>query len=628
MTFTATSCMLALSLILTASIPAFASTDNQFVAAGEAFRNNHVELLPRLARDMSSNYPLRDYIPYWFALNALKWNDDGPAKTFLERVDEGVMPELLRNALLKKLASKEKWSDFASEWTKLSPEGRDEESSCYKQLYELNQGTQPENLQRFMKSRALPEGCNRLIAEAARRGILTREWLWQRVRLLLASNHLNQTRQFAIQTGLPLNDAELSNPTNADLSTPSGQEAVLYDIVVTAHANITNGLNKLLAYEKAFSKARAGFAWGQLALLSARKHEAMQALQWFDKADTQQLTVEQWEWWARSALRIEKWPKLLKIIHSMPASVSAKPAWRYWRASSLQRTGRQNEALPLFSQASVGNNYYALLSLEETGNTLSIPSMGRHPARHDIKKMSAEPAIKRALALLKLSDLYLKPEFRNDAQQEWRWAMRNRSDIELLAAAEIGRRAGFYEMAIYSAERTKVEHDYTMRYLTPYRDVTQRYAKQLGIDEAWVHGLIRQESRFITMAQSNVGASGLMQLMPATAKWVANNIGLDHYAVNDVDTNLRLGTWYLSHVLGKLFNNKVMATAAYNAGPGRARAWQADRNLESTIYAETIPFTETRNYVQNVMANAAYYESIFGHTTVSLKNRMDVVPAR
>ena len=242
--------------------------------------------------------------------------------------------------------------------------------------------------------------------------------------------------------------------------------------------------------------------------------------------------------------------------------------------------------------------------------------------------MSEEPAIKRSLALLDLAERYAKPEFRADAQREWRWAMRNRSDIELLAAAEVGRRASFYDMAIYSAERTKEEHDYSLRYLTPYRDVTQRYAKQLDIDDAWVYGLIRQESRFITMARSGVGASGLMQLMPATAKWVAKKIGLGQYAVNDIETNVQLGTWYLRYVLDSLSSNEVMATAAYNAGPGRARAWQTDRTLDGTIYAETIPFTETRDYVQKVMANAAYYSSTFGHANISLKNRMGVVPAR
>ncbi|UGA38389.1 hypothetical protein JOS77_00480 [Chromobacterium haemolyticum] len=125
---------------------------------------------------------------------------------------------------------------------------------------------------------------------------------------------------------MPLDNAALSKPATADLSTPGGQEAAVYDIVIKGKANISNGLGKLLEHEKSLSKERAGFAWGQLALLSARKQQAAQALQWFDKADADQLTAEQWEWWARSALRLEQWTQLEKIIRSCrPTSAPSRP---------------------------------------------------------------------------------------------------------------------------------------------------------------------------------------------------------------------------------------------------------------------------------------------------------------
>ena len=183
-------------------------------------------------------------------------------------------------------------------------------------------------------------------------------------------------------------------------------------------------------------------------------------------------------------------------------------------------------------------------------------------------------------------------------------------------------------MVIYSADRTVNLHDFTLRYLSPYRDATQRYARQLNLDEAWVYGLIRQESRFVHIARSGVGASGLMQLMPATAKWAANKMGLGSFSVNDVSTNIQLGTWYLRHVFDGLDDNAVLATAAYNAGPGRARAWQSGDTLEGAIYAETIPFTETRDYVQKVMANAVHYSGHLGSARLRLKDRMGWIPGR
>ena len=131
-----------------------------------------------------------------------------------------------------------------------------------------------------------------------------------------------------------------------------------------------------------------------------------------------------------------------------------------------------------------------------------------------------------------------------------------------------------------------------MRYLAPYRDVMKGYVAQLQLDEAWVYGLIRQESRFIPDVKSSAGAGGLMQLMPATARWVAGKIGLKEWRgslVTQIDTNLNLGTWYLRHVLDSLDNHPVLASAAYNAGPGRARAWRADAPMEAAIYGYCLP---------------------------------------
>ena len=144
---------------------------------------------------------------------------------------------------------------------------------------------------------------------------------------------------------------------------------------------------------------------------------------------------------------------------------------------------------------------------------------------------------------------------------------------------------------------------------------------------AWA--MIRQESRFIVDARSRVGAGGLMQLMPATAKWVAKKIGMKHVGdVTDVDTNISLGTYYLRHVLDTLDGHPVLASAAYNAGPGRARAWRPDSAVEGAIYAETIPFTETRDYVKKVMSNASYYAHVFTHQVQSLKQRLGVIGPR
>jgi len=148
------------------------------------------------------------------------------------------------------------------------------------------------------------------------------------------------------------------------------------------------------------------------------------------------------------------------------------------------------------------------------------------------------------------------------------------------------------------------------------------------LDEAWVYGLTRQESRFVSYAKSGVGASGLMQVMPATAAWIAKKTGFSEYRQNMIhqtETNVKLGTYYLRYTLDLMSGQAAMATAAYNAGPGNARHWAPKKPMEGAIYAETIPILETRQYVQKVMANTCFYSNSLGTKSVSLKQRLGMI---
>ncbi|MGZ9058515.1 MAG: lytic transglycosylase domain-containing protein, partial [Burkholderiaceae bacterium] len=157
-----------------------------------------------------------------------------------------------------------------------------------------------------------------------------------------------------------------------------------------------------------------------------------------------------------------------------------------------------------------------------------------------------------------------------------------------------------------------------------------QYSAPLGLDENWIYGLIRQESRFIMDARSSVGASGLMQLMPATARYVAKRLNVPNFTpgrVNELEVNLQLGTGYLKMVLDDLDGSPMLATAAYNAGPSRPRAWRSalSRPVEGAVFAETIPFNETRDYVKKVMSNSVYYAALFDNKAPSLKARLGIV---
>jgi soluble lytic murein transglycosylase len=286
--------------------------------------------------------------------------------------------------------------------------------------------------------------------------------------------------------------------------------------------------------------------------------------------------------------------------------------------------GRVEEAEELLKPLAIEFNFYGQLALDELGGRIMVPDALYKPGAEAVRAMSQHPGLRRALELYRLS---LRPE----ANREWLWAIRGFDDMQLLAAAEVALRHEIYDRAISTADRTVALHDFSLRYLAPYREVLNVRTSQLALDEAWVYGLIRQESRFIADVKSRAGASGLMQLMPGTAKWVAGKLGLKDWRwsqVTELDTNVSLGTYYLKHVLDALDGQPVLASAAYNAGPGRARAWRPEAAMEGAIYAETIPFNETRDYVKRVMANASYYAYNFSQLVQPLKSRMGIIGPR
>jgi soluble lytic murein transglycosylase len=311
----------------------------------------------------------------------------------------------------------------------------------------------------------------------------------------------------------------------------------------------------------------------------------------------------------------------------MSPRFAVQPDWTYWLGRSLAAQGRTEGAKALYLRIAGQSNFYGNMADEELGRLITVPPRASPPTAAELAEVEANPGLRRALATLRVP----QGDLRVEGVREWVWNLRGMDDRQLLAAADFARRQGVWDRAINTADRTVAQHDYGLRYLAPFRDQVGPKARQLALDDGWVYGLMRQESRFVMNARSPVGAQGLMQLMPATAHWVAKKIGLADYhssRVTEMDTNVTLGTNYLKMVLESLDNHPVLASAAYNAGPGRAKRWRADRALEGAIYAETIPFNETRDYVKKVMSNAIYYAALFEKKPQSLKARLGVIRPR
>jgi soluble lytic murein transglycosylase len=325
----------------------------------------------------------------------------------------------------------------------------------------------------------------------------------------------------------------------------------------------------------------------------------------------------------RAALRRGHWQTVRDTIDRMSPEVRRYSAWTYWYGRALAAHGEETGSRAYYLRIAGQAEYYGLLADEELGYVGTLPESKYVPTEKEVAKAGRDPGLARALELIRLG-------MRTEGVKEWLFSIRRFDDVELLAAAELARRAEVYDRAIHTADRTVRTHNYSLRYPVPFQDVFTEYARNHGLDEAWVLGLARQESRFIADARSAAGAAGLMQLMPRTAKFVASKIGMRrfrHRDVTKVETNVNLGSRYMKLVLDQL-GHPVLASTAYNAGPSRARRWRGARPMEGAIYIENIPFLETRDYVRKVMANSVFYSAVLQKQPTPLKARLGIIPSR
>jgi soluble lytic murein transglycosylase len=340
-------------------------------------------------------------------------------------------------------------------------------------------------------------------------------------------------------------------------------------------------------------------------------------------------------WKARAALRAPggaQWPVVLKAIDAMSEEARADSTWVYWKARALLSRGgdeRKAEATRLLQSIASVRGFYEQLALEELGQKVSVPAKPMPLTPEEKEDARLNPGLNRALYAIALG---IRPE----GVREWNYTtnlhrLGGMSEREALAAAQFACDRQVWDRCINTSERTKGEFDVDQRYPTPFREAVVRRTGEIGLDPAYVYGLIRQESRFVTDARSGVGASGLMQVMPATARWTARKLGLAGFTpdqLNDRDTNIAVGTGYLKLVLDDFNGSMPLAAAAYNAGPTRPRAWRNGTVVEAAAWAENVPFGETRDYVKKVLANTTMYAAILTGQPQSLKARLGYVGPR
>ena len=630
-------CLLSIVGALT-TLPSSAQVgDDGVVAAREALRRKDG---PRLAalRDalLAARHPLAVWVDYWELSSRLATAAQPEVDAFYERWRGSYLEDRLRNDWLLELGHRR---DFAGFLHDLAPYRMrdDREVACWEQVARLGEGPQGDApggraaaVAAWTAQLEPGEGCQQLGSVLAERRLLRSGEIWHLMRLATEANRPRTVRLAAAlirPSTTKAVDEILANPARVlerrvreasahqqELATLALLRLATSDIDAAEHALQAGWAHRLSDELASMAWAALGRqaalrqqerAYGYFELAWQRQHEDGSAPRWSD---------ETLAWSVRAALRTPRpdrprWAAVLRGIDAMSAAEQASPAWSYWRARALAataRTGPERErAAAGFEALAQGVDYYAQLATQELGRPFTLPNPPVQPSAEELEQARQNPGLQRGLMLAQRDQ-------RNEGRREWNFTLRGMNDRELLAAAELACRAADWQICINTSERTRAQLDLRQRYPMPHAEAITAQARERGLEPAFVFGLIRQETRFMATLRSAVGATGLMQVMPATARWTAKRIGLEMKPgqLEDIDINLRLGTSYLRLVLDDFGGSQALAAAAYNAGPGRPRRWREGQAIDAAAWTENIPFAETRDYVKKVLANASVYAAL------------------
>ncbi|MBK1684679.1 lytic transglycosylase domain-containing protein [Rhodoferax fermentans] len=615
------------------------TADNVVLDMQQAFKRGDSARLTALL-PQTQGHLLEPWAAYWALRARLDSASADEVNAFFTQYRGSYQEDRLRNDWLLLLGQRRDWSRFAQ----VAPDFRmndDREVRCYTLAMEnilAKVDLASEVKAQWYAAKDAGDGCTLAAQSHFDAGQLSEADVWRKARLLVEARQLDAARQVvaivAPGASAALNDA-LKKPETVLIKRPVSNQRLNQELAVLALIRWADSTPDSAAqaleerWSKHLSHAQRAWAWGAIGKLAAQKLSDS-ALPYFQHASPEAMSDEHLAWRTRAALRQHQWHDALESIKAMSPDAASDPTWVYWRARALLQPGQsqaeQTQARQLLQGIASVRGFYPLLALEELGQPITPPPTPAPLSAQEKDRAQANPGLQRALKAITLG-------LRSEGVREWNYttnlhAPGGMNDRELLAAADLACQNAVWDRCINTSERTRNIIDLAQRFPMPYRQAVIERSRSISLDPAYVYGLIRQESRFITDARSGVGASGLMQVMPATARWTAKKIGLSNFTpqqLNDRDTNITIGTGYLKLVLDDFAGSMPLAAAAYNAGPGRPRVWRGQPgapSVEAAIWAENIPFTETRDYVKKVLANTTIYAAMITGQTQSLKARL------
>ncbi|MCX7257320.1 MAG: transglycosylase SLT domain-containing protein [Polaromonas sp.] len=659
----------ALSLSLVASAPAqpapsadTSAGDRLIVEMSQAFKRGDKARLTLLLPQARS-HTLESWAAYWELKARLEQASTPEVQDFLARYAGSYQEDRLRNDWLLLLGQRRDWATFATEYPSFRMND-DPQVRCYALLAQSlqNPGPNPALAQEVRKNwhaqRDADDGCTAAAGQLAASQNLTPLDIWRKARLALEGNRTRAARdavQIIAPEALDMVSQLSANPakflSDKYLAIRSVRKELitlaLVKLASTDPESATAQLSNKWALQ--LTAEERNWVWGVIGRQVATRlgrQPAADAMYYFSKvSEDTDLTDDMLAWKTRAALRTTsqpQWSEVLKAINAMSEEARQNPSWVYWKARALLAgTPQQPEGLALLQSIASVRGFYEQLALEDLGQKITVPPRPAPLTAPEKDAALRNPGLNRAVYAIAIG---LRPE----GVREWNYSTslhqkssnsgnsgnsgeRGMGERELLAAAQFACDRQIWDRCINTSERTKTVMDFEQRFPMPFRDTVVKRSQAINLDPSYVYGLMRQESRFVMDARSGVGASGLMQVMPATARWTAKKIGLSGFSpdqLSDRDTNITIGTAYLKIALDDLGGSMAMAAAAYNAGPSRPRAWRNGPALDAAIWAENVPFSETRDYVKKVLSNSSNYAAILTGQPQSLKSRLGRIGPR
>ena len=574
-----------------------------------------------------SDYPLFPYLEIQALRQRLAKASSDDVDAIRQKYPDLPAIRQLEVAWLDELISRKRWSDYIVSYNSIQPRGY--RYQCYLAQGLLATGkrqdamTLAESL--WVVGHSQPKACDPVFSAWRRAGLLTSDLAFKRFWLAVEEGNITLARYVSRQITTAQHKQSIDvfwkirqQPTVLTKNTflrrnLANREALLvYGVKRLARRDIARASRVWLRDRERFymngERRRSLDQWLALRIAQRFEPDAEKLINWIDPVFAY---PEVTEWRIRVALADQDWSRVSSLIVKLPEELQSSPRWRYWDMMAQRHIAQpENTLVARLAQLGGSRSFYGFLAAELNNSVFGLEQSEKALDSGRMQTLKLRPAFQRIGELL-----VLKREYQ--ARQEWFAAMKQLDKDERRHAARLAHHWQWHNQAILTAARESMWNELDIRFPVPGpMPLFERNAQTFSVDPLWSLAVARQESAFYPKARSGAGARGLMQLMPATAKHTASNYGISYRSTYDLyrpSVNIALGTAYLADMKKRFEGNRVYATAAYNAGPSRVKQWIEQRgDLPLDIWIETIPFKETRNYVQNVLSFRVIFASLMG----------------